>query len=63
MFRVGKDNDAQAATLPGAGPMVQGGRRMSGLFFVPEDVCDDTVLKTWLSLSLALSHAATLPAK
>ena len=34
MFRVGKENDERASTLPGAEPLVQGGRRMRGLFFV-----------------------------
>jgi len=61
MFRVGKPNEAEGATLPGADPLVQGGRRLSGMFFVDEENCDDGVLKQWLSL--ALSHAAALPPK
>ena len=61
MFRVGKDNDAEASALPGAIPMEQGGRRMSGLFFVDEDDCTNDVFAMWLSL--ALSHAASLPEK
>lgn len=61
MFRVGKDNDDAAKRLPGAEPMVQGGRRMSGLFFVAEDVCDEAVFKQWLSL--AVGHAMSLPEK
>lgn len=61
MFRVGEANQAIGETLPGAEPMIQGGRRMSGLYFVSEEVCDDEVMKTWLSL--ALEYAAGLPPK
>lgn len=61
MFRVGKSNDVLARTLEGAEPMVQGGRRMTGLFFVSEDLCKDSLLEQWLSL--ALSNAASLPEK
>ena len=61
MFRVGKDNDAVAAQLSGAQPMVQGGRRMTGFFFVDEATCDDATLRDWLKLALAFVE--TLPAK
>jgi hypothetical protein len=61
MFRVGKDNDAAAAALPGGEPMVQGGRRMSGLYFIAEDACPPDVLAQWLDL--AVSFAETLPKK
>lgn len=61
MFRVGKDRQAEAAALPGADPMIQGGRRMTGFFFVNEDVCTEKVFKAWISL--ALNHALSLPAK
>lgn len=61
MFRIGKDNENKAADLPNGEPMVMGGRRMSGLFFVAEDDCDDATFKDWLSL--ALSHALSLPPK
>ncbi len=61
MFRVGKENDAAASALPGGQPMIQGGRRMTGLFFVDEEVCDDEVLKAWVSLAVA--NALSLPAK
>ena len=61
MFRVGKDNDDAAKSLPGAEPMVQGGRRMSGLFFVAEELCDIAVFKQWLSM--AVEHAMSLPEK
>ena len=61
MFRVGKDNEAQARTMPGGIPMVMGGRRMGGMFQVPEEDCTDAVLKDWVSL--AVSHAGSLPPK
>jgi len=61
MFRVGKDNEDAALALPGAQQMEQGGRRMSGFFFVPEDQCSEQVMKDWLSL--ALSFVTSLPPK
>lgn len=61
MFRVGKPNDAVAAVLPGGAPIVQGGRRLTGMYFVDEDECTDDVFRQWLSL--ALSYASTLPEK
>ena len=61
MFRVGKDNDAKAAALPGANPMVQGGRRMKGFFFVNADACDDACLNAWLAL--ATTFVRSLPPK
>lgn len=61
MFRVGKDNHGTAETLPGATPMVQGGRVMSGLFFVAEDDASDDILRDWLDLAVA--NAMTLKPK
>jgi len=61
IFRVGKDNHDRANALPGAMPMIQGGRVMSGLFFVGDDDASDEVLDTWLDL--AVSHALTLTPK
>lgn len=60
MFRTGKGNHA-AARLPGAEPMIQGGRVMSGMFFANADHCDDELLKQWLDI--ALSHARKLSPK
>ncbi len=59
MFRVGKDNDATASELPGAQPMIQGGRRMSGLFFVTENECNPEVMTQWIAL--AVENAQNLP--
>jgi TfoX/Sxy family transcriptional regulator of competence genes len=61
MFRVGKDNDAAAAALTGAQPMVQGGRRMTGFFFVDQNDCDDDTFSAWLTL--ALGFVSELPPK
>ena len=61
MFRVGKDNEAAGQALPGAMPMVQGGRRMRGLFFVAEEDCTPEVMARWMEL--ALEFVATLPKK
>ncbi|MEO0997759.1 MAG: TfoX/Sxy family protein, partial [Pseudomonadota bacterium] len=40
MFRLGKANQARGEAMPGAVPMVQGGRLMSGFFFVEEERCN-----------------------
>jgi hypothetical protein len=61
MFRVGKDNEAEALSRPGATVMEQGGRRMGGLVFVTEDACGAAEMKDWVSL--ALSFVSTLPPK
>ncbi len=61
MFRVGKDNEAEALSRPGAAVMEQGGRRMGGLIFVDEKACDDAALVNWIAL--ALSFVSTLPPK
>ncbi len=61
MFRVGKDNEPAALKLPGAQSMEQGGRKMSGFFFVPEEICDEAVLEAWVTL--ALTFAKSLPPK
>jgi len=61
MFRVGKDNEAQALTRKGAAVMVQGGRRMGGLIFVSEGVCDKKALRDWVAL--AQDFVGTLPPK
>lgn len=61
IFRVGKDNHDKGSALPGAVPMVQGGRTMSGLFFVGDDEASDEVLTAWLDL--AVGNALALPPK
>ncbi|MBO6508417.1 MAG: TfoX/Sxy family protein [Roseibium sp.] len=61
MFRIGKENHEQGLEMPGAEPMVQGGRTLSGLFFVAEDACTDEVMEAWLATAVA--HALTLKPK
>ncbi|EFO34442.1 putative RNA methyltransferase TrmH, group 3 [Roseibium sp. TrichSKD4] len=61
MFRVGKENEDRALSMPGGEPMVQGGRRMTGLFFVNAEDHDTLVIEEWVRLAVA--HAMTLPAK
>lgn len=61
MFRIGKENQALGESLPGASPMVQGGRAMDGFFFVAEDACSADELKIWFNH--ALRNARSLPPK
>ncbi len=61
VFRIGKDNEADAAARPEGAPMIMGGRRMGGFFHVGEDECTDAVLRDWVSL--ALSFVCSLPPK
>ncbi len=61
MFRVGKDNEAEALSRPGAIPLEMGGQKMGGMVFVGEDACGQKELKDWVTL--ALSFVNTLPPK
>lgn len=61
MFRVGRDNEAEALSRPGAIPLEKNGRRMGGMVFMDETVCDCNVLKEWIALTL--SFVGTLPPK
>ena len=61
MFRVGKDNAAEALSRKGAQIAELGGRRMGGFIFVAEEDCGDGDLKDWIAL--ALSFVSTLPPK
>ncbi len=61
MFRVGKENEAEALSRPGAIPLVNGTKRMGGLVFVDEDYCQDEQLREWVDL--AMSFVGTLPPK
>lgn len=61
MFRVGKQNVAEAEALPGGEQMIQGGRRMTGLYFVNADEQPEGVIQEWIEL--AIRHAEGLPAK
>ena len=61
MFRVGKDQDAEALARPGARPMDFTGRVMKGFVWVDPKACDARALKGWLAL--AESYVGKLPAK
>lgn len=61
MFRVGKDNEAEALRRPGAAVVDMGGRRIGGFVFVSADHCRDDALKAWVAL--AMSHVGKLPPK
>ena len=61
MFRVGKENEAEALSRPGAIPVDNNGRRMGGMVFVDEAACDGDALKNWVALGL--SFVGALPPK
>ncbi|MEM9234298.1 MAG: RNA methyltransferase [Pseudomonadota bacterium] len=61
MFRVGKDQEADALLRPGAHIVDLNGRRMGGMIFVQAASCNDGQLKDFLEL--ALNFVATLPPK
>jgi TfoX/Sxy family transcriptional regulator of competence genes len=61
MFRVGKDNEAEALRRPGASIVDMGGKRLGGLVFVDADICDDDALKYWIAL--ASGFVGRLPRK
>lgn len=61
MFRLGKDNQELGLSLPGAEPLIQGGRTLRGMFFVDEAELDDEQLKLWVET--ATKHVLTLEPK
>ena len=62
MFRVGKDQEAEALSRPGASPMDITGRPMKGYVFVePDGYASDEALLEWVSGSHRF--AAGLPPK
>ena len=61
MFRVDPARDEEAAGMPSAEPMIQGGRRMRGFFWVDAKACDQAALRRWLAM--AESYVAKMPAK
>ncbi|GGE43868.1 TfoX/Sxy family protein [Actibacterium pelagium] len=62
MFRVGKDNEAEAMAIDGAGPMEFTGRKMGGMIDVSDDgLVDDASRAEWLRLSL--DFVKPMPAK
>ena len=60
MFRVGKEQDAEALARPGARPMDFTGRKLAGFVWV-DPACDGRALKRWIAL--AEKYVAALPPK
>ncbi|MGV0911166.1 TfoX/Sxy family protein [Martelella sp. FOR1707] len=61
LFRIGKENADAAAKLGQSEPMVHGGRKMSGFYFVDADDLSDAHFAEWLSI--AVENAFSLPPK
>ena len=61
MFRVGKDQDAEALARPGARPMDFTGKAMKGFVWVSPKACDARALQRWIAL--AENYVGKLPAK
>ena len=62
MFRIGKDAEAEALAIEGAGPMMFTGRRMGGMVDVSDEaLADDDRRAAWMHM--ALVHARSLPPK
>jgi hypothetical protein len=61
MFRVGKDNEAEALRRPGATIVDMGGKRFGGFVYVDAGACGGDALKGWLVL--ALGFVGSLPRK
>ena len=62
MFRIGKDREAEARAIDGAGPMNFTGRPMGGMIDVTEEAFQgDARRALWLALSL--TNARSLPGK
>ena len=61
MFRVGKEQDAEALSRKGARPMDFTGKKFPGFVWVDPAACDARALKRWIAL--AESYVGTLPAK
>ncbi|MEO2037218.1 MAG: TfoX/Sxy family protein [Martelella sp.] len=61
LFRIGKENADAAAKLGQSEPMVHGGRKRSGFYFVDADDLSDAHFAEWLSI--AVENAFSLPPK
>ncbi len=59
MFRVGKSNQAEALTRPGATQTINGTKRIGGFIYVGGESCNDDQLKSWIAL--AMSFVGSLP--
>ena len=61
MFRVGKEQDAEALSRKGARPMDITGKVMKGFIWVDPGACDVRALKRWIAM--AESYVGRLPSK
>ncbi len=61
MFRVGKEQDAEALSRSGARPMDITGRVMKGFVWVDPNACDARALGRWIAM--AEKYVGKLPAK
>jgi TfoX/Sxy family transcriptional regulator of competence genes len=61
MFRVGKDQEAEALTRPGATPMDITGRPMRGFVWVRADDAEGRALRQWIDI--AARFVESLPPK
>src|SRR5260221_1598679 len=61
MFRVGKEQDAEALARPGATTRSFSGARKPGFVWVDPELCDTRALKSWLGF--AERYVKTLPPK
>lgn len=61
MFRVGKEQEAEALSRPGAAPMDITGKPMGGIVWVDADAALETGLGSWIDM--ASRHALSLPPK
>ncbi len=61
MFRVGKEQEAEAMARPGAAPMDFTGRKMGGFVYVDVDAAMDAGLESWINL--AARFVGNLPPK
>jgi TfoX/Sxy family transcriptional regulator of competence genes len=61
MFRVGKAQDAEALSRPGARPMDITGKVMAGFVFVDSRACDGRAIGRWIDL--AEKYVGALPDK
>jgi TfoX/Sxy family transcriptional regulator of competence genes len=61
MFRVGREQEAEALARPGATAMEMNGRRFRGFVWVNRSKCTDRNLRSWVAL--AQGYVAGLPPK
>lgn len=52
MFRVGKDQEAEALARPGASPMDITGKPMRGIIWVDADAAIDAGLEEWIAFAV-----------